>query len=289
MNKHLSTDKLVIVSAGPTVPQKPLPAPLINLPSNRSGFRSINGYRPKKPAQNVHNGVNQLRIIGGEWRSRKLSFPDARACARRRTACAKPCSTGWRRTSRGQGAGSVRRQRRAVSRSLVRGAAMGQALDASHAVSSLKEHLGTLRCTNGQVQTADALRYLETQVATPFDLVFLDPPFNQNLLPAVCTLLEERQWLAPIRGSTPKAKRASTWACQATGACTASKIGPYSLWQRMARLPANRSAQRCVLLQSAAASRTIVSHPSERFTPPSASATRTCKPCGDRCGAKPPP
>ncbi|MBV4461472.1 insulinase family protein [Pseudomonas sp. COR58] len=27
MNRHLSTDKLVIVSAGPTVPQKPLPAP----------------------------------------------------------------------------------------------------------------------------------------------------------------------------------------------------------------------------------------------------------------------
>jgi zinc protease len=27
LNKHLSTDKMVIVSAGPTVPQKPLPAP----------------------------------------------------------------------------------------------------------------------------------------------------------------------------------------------------------------------------------------------------------------------
>ena len=80
---------------------------------------------------------------------------------------------------------------------LSRGAAMGQALDASSiAVSSLKEHLGTLRCTNGQVQTADALRYLETQTATAYDLVFLDPPFNQNLLPAVCKLLEERQWLA---------------------------------------------------------------------------------------------
>jgi 16S rRNA (guanine966-N2)-methyltransferase len=126
----------------------------------------------------------------------------------------------------------------ALSGSLVRGAAMGQALDASHvAVSSLKEHLGTLRCTNGQVQTADALRYLETQVATPFDLVFLDPPFNQNLLPAVCTLLEERQWLAPDRGSTPKARpRHRRWACRATGACTASRNPGvyYALWQRMA-------------------------------------------------------
>ena len=97
----------------------------------------------------------------------------------------------------GAGAGPVRWQRRAVPGGAVRGAAQGQALDASNvAVSSLKEHLGTLRCTTGQVQTADALRYLETQAATEYDVVFLDPPFNQNLLPAVCTLLEERQWLA---------------------------------------------------------------------------------------------
>ena len=37
---------------------------------------------------------------------------------------------------------------------------------------------------------------LETQPASAFDVVFLDPPFNQNLLPTVCALLEERQWLA---------------------------------------------------------------------------------------------
>jgi zinc protease len=27
MNKHLSMEKMIIVSVGPTVPQKPLPAP----------------------------------------------------------------------------------------------------------------------------------------------------------------------------------------------------------------------------------------------------------------------
>ncbi len=35
------------------------------------------------------------------------------------------------------------------------------------------------------------------RTATEYDVVFLDPPFNQNLLPTVCALLEERQWLAP--------------------------------------------------------------------------------------------
>ncbi|WP_434560252.1 16S rRNA (guanine(966)-N(2))-methyltransferase RsmD [Pseudomonas sp. Z5-35] len=149
----------------------------------------------KKP---VHNGVNQLRIIGGEWRSRRLSFPDAPGLRptpdRVRETLFNwlaPYVAGAKVLDPFAGSGAL------FLEALSRGAAMGQALDASSlAVSSLKEHLGTLRCTVGQVQTADALRYLDSQPATPFDLVFLDPPFNQNLLPAVCALLEDRQWLA---------------------------------------------------------------------------------------------
>ncbi|MGN8346188.1 16S rRNA (guanine(966)-N(2))-methyltransferase RsmD [Pseudomonas sp. SMV71] len=149
----------------------------------------------KKP---VHNGVNQLRIIGGEWRSRRLSFPEAPGLRptpdRVRETLFNwlaPYVEGARVLDPFAGSGAL------FLEALSRGAAMGQALDASSlAVSSLKEHLGTLRCTVGQVHTADALRYLDSQPATPFDLVFLDPPFNQNLLPTVCALLEERQWLA---------------------------------------------------------------------------------------------
>lgn len=149
----------------------------------------------KKP---VHNGVNQLRIIGGQWRSRRLSFPDAPGLRptpdRVRETLFNwlaPYVDGARVLDPFAGSGAL------FLEALSRGAAMGQALDASSlAVSSLKEHLGTLRCTVGQAQTADALRYLDSQPATPFDLVFLDPPFNQNLLPAVCALLEERHWLA---------------------------------------------------------------------------------------------
>ncbi|MDQ1886412.1 RsmD family RNA methyltransferase, partial [Aeromonas salmonicida] len=33
--------------------------------------------------------------------------------------------------------------------------------------------------------------------ATPFDLVFLEPPFRRELLPRVCDLLEQHGWLAP--------------------------------------------------------------------------------------------
>ncbi|MCL6705052.1 16S rRNA (guanine(966)-N(2))-methyltransferase RsmD [Pseudomonas sp. T1.Ur] len=155
--------------------------------------------RPSNPSKKpAHNGVNQLRIIGGEWRSRRLSFPDAPGLRptpdRVRETLFNwlaPYVAGAKVLDPFAGSGAL------FLEALSRGAAMGQALDASNvAVSSLKEHLGTLRCTVGQVQTADALRYLDSQPATAFDLVFLDPPFNQNLLPAVCALLEERQWLA---------------------------------------------------------------------------------------------
>ena len=152
----------------------------------------------KKPVHNVHNGVNQLRIIGGELRSRRLSFPDAPGLRptpdRVRETLFNwlaPYVAGAKVLDPFAGSGAL------FLEALSRGAAMGQALDSSNiAVSSLREHLGTLRCSVGQVQTADALRYLETQPAIAFDLVFLDPPFNQNLLPATCALLEERQWLA---------------------------------------------------------------------------------------------
>ncbi|MEB0183016.1 RsmD family RNA methyltransferase, partial [Pseudomonas sp. CCC3.2] len=39
-------------------------------------------------------------------------------------------------------------------------------------------------------------RHLEGQPAEQFDVVFLDPPFHQGLLPTACALLEERNWLA---------------------------------------------------------------------------------------------
>jgi 16S rRNA (guanine966-N2)-methyltransferase len=54
--------------------------------------------------------------------------------------------------------------------------------------------------SNARVVQSDASHYLQTGRAgepEPFDIVFLDPPFDGDLLPAVARLLEEREWLAP--------------------------------------------------------------------------------------------
>ncbi|NBF05477.1 16S rRNA (guanine(966)-N(2))-methyltransferase RsmD [Pseudomonas sp. Fl5BN2] len=194
----------------------------------------------KKPVHNQHNGVGQLRIIGGEWRSRKLSFPDLPGLRptpdRVRETLFNwlaPHVAGAKVIDLFAGSGAV------FLEALSRGAATGLALDSNNvAISSLREHLGTLHCTVGQAQTADALRYLETQPATPYDLAFLDPPFNQNLLPAACALLEERGWLAEdawiyTESETPPSTLGlpGRWRLHRE-----QKSGQvyYSLWQRMA-------------------------------------------------------
>jgi len=61
-------------------------------------------------------------------------------------------------------------------------------------------HLGdllrNLGCDRGRVVRADALGFLKA-VATPFDVVFLDPPFAEPVLADVCRRIEAGGWLKP--------------------------------------------------------------------------------------------
>ena len=146
----------------------------------------------------AHSGDGQLRIIAGQWRSRQFGFPMAHGL--------RPTPNRVRETLFNwlapyveaakvfdpfSGSGAL------FLEALSRGAGSALALDLNPAaVTSLRSHLTTLRCDNGQVLQSDALTYLQSQPATPFDLVFLDPPFSQNLLLPACELLEQRGWLA---------------------------------------------------------------------------------------------
>ncbi|EIK98530.1 methyltransferase [Pseudomonas sp. M47T1] len=151
---------------------------------------------PAKPVK--HNGLGQLRIIGGQWRSRKLSFPDGPGL--------RPTPDRVRETLFNWLAAYVNGAKvldpfcgsgALYLEALSRGASMGLALDSNaQAIASLRSNLDLLNCATGQLLQSDALRYLETQTASTFDLVFLDPPFHQNLLPATCALLESHGWLS---------------------------------------------------------------------------------------------
>ena len=150
--------------------------------------------KPAKP----HHGQGQLRIIAGEWRSRRLSFPDAPGLRptpdRVRETLFNwlaPHIEGAKVLDAYTGSGAL------YLEALSRGAGESVALDSNPAaIASLRQNLETLRCPRGQVIQTDAQRYLQGEPKLAFDLVFLDPPFNQGLLPTTCALLEERQWLA---------------------------------------------------------------------------------------------
>jgi len=152
-----------------------------------------------KPAvAKPHGGQGQLRIIGGEWRSRRFAFPDGPGLRptpdRVRETLFNwlaPYVEGARVLDPFAGSGAL------YLEALSRGASLALALDLNaDAIASLRQHLTTLNCSTGQLLQSDALRYLENQPGTPFDLVFLDPPFHQNLLASTCTLLEQHGWLA---------------------------------------------------------------------------------------------
>jgi 16S rRNA (guanine966-N2)-methyltransferase len=79
---------------------------------------------------------------------------------------------------------------------LSRGAAHAVFVDAEIAVKRyLVETLKRLGATNAEVLVGDALRI--DLKAAPFDVVFLDPPYGENLLSRIAARLESESWLAP--------------------------------------------------------------------------------------------
>ncbi|MGA7297405.1 MAG: 16S rRNA (guanine(966)-N(2))-methyltransferase RsmD [Rhodanobacteraceae bacterium] len=61
----------------------------------------------------------------------------------------------------------------------------------------LRDLVTRLKLENVEVQCADALAWLK-QPGRPFDLVFMDPPFAQDLAPQAARRLEDGGWLAPM-------------------------------------------------------------------------------------------
>lgn len=147
--------------------------------------------RRPQPAQ------SQLRIIGGQWRSRRFAFteqPGLRPTPDRvRETLFNWLSgelDGARCLDPFAGSGAL------TLEALSRGAAFALACDTSRdVVQTLRSHLQTLGCSHAEVCQQDALGLLATPATQPFDMVFLDPPFRQGLLEPSCAALEANGWL----------------------------------------------------------------------------------------------
>ena len=140
--------------------------------------------------------ANQIRIIGGQWRSRRLEFPDAPGVRptpdRVRETLFNwlaPVLPGARCLDLFAGSGALGIE------ALSRGAAEVVFVERDPAaVRALQDNLARLKAENGRVELAEALTWLR-QPATPFEIVLLDPPFGAGLLEPVCAALEAGGWL----------------------------------------------------------------------------------------------
>jgi 16S rRNA (guanine966-N2)-methyltransferase len=63
-------------------------------------------------------------------------------------------------------------------------------------VAQLREHCQQLKARNARVVQADALVFLQG-APQPFDIIFLDPPFDGGLLAPCMARLATHHWLAP--------------------------------------------------------------------------------------------
>ncbi|MDC1536638.1 16S rRNA (guanine(966)-N(2))-methyltransferase RsmD [Candidatus Thioglobus sp.] len=60
---------------------------------------------------------------------------------------------------------------------------------------SLESNFKLLDNFQYQLNNIDSIIFLDKQNNNPFDLVFLDPPFNQNLIPITLELLSQKNYL----------------------------------------------------------------------------------------------
>ena len=148
----------------------------------------------KKPTS---GGSGQIRIIGGQWRGRKLPVPDSPGL-RPTTDRVRETLFNWLAPSMVDArcldcfAGSGALGLEALSRY----AASATLLEMErHVAQQLQKNLATLKAEHGKVVNTNTLTYLN-QSGTPHDVVFIDPPFRKGLLEETLNLLEKNGWLA---------------------------------------------------------------------------------------------
>jgi len=156
----------------------------------------------------VTQGRNRLRIIGGEWRGRKLAFPDL-PDLRPTPDRVRETLFNWLRDilpgarclDLFAGSGALGLE------ALSRGAEQVVMVDQHPAaVTQLREHIDLLHARGARVVQAETLAFLRGPVQ-PFDVVFLDPPFQSELLAPCLAQLASQAWLAPTAWLYVEAQR----------------------------------------------------------------------------------
>jgi len=151
--------------------------------------------RANKTHSSPKKAMGSFRIIGGEWRSRRLSFPGIESL-RPTTDRVKETVFNWlsgeiegaKVLDLFAGSGSLGLE------ALSRGAASLTLIERDRlAAQAIRDNLSLLKC-QAEVIQSDAIAWLKQSITertrSPYSLIFLDPPFRQGLLDSCLELLE---------------------------------------------------------------------------------------------------
>jgi 16S rRNA (guanine966-N2)-methyltransferase len=178
---------------------------------------------------------NRFRIIGGEWRSRRFTFPGLPGLRpspdRVRETLFNwlaPVIPGARCADLFAGSGALGLE------ALSRGA--GEVVFVDHeraALDAIDEHLERLRCDRGTTTCSTAERWISGATG-PFDVVFLDPPFGAGLVAPVLQALAASGCVRPggyvyveMESETGPPDMPDGWKAHRTG--TAGRVGYHLL------------------------------------------------------------
>lgn len=142
----------------------------------------------------------EVRIIGGQWKRTKLPVADAPGLRPtpdrvRETLFnwLQPRIVGAHCLDLFAGSGVLGFE------ALSRGAASVTALELdAHAAAAIRANVKTLQTDKLRLEQRNAIDWLRDNAQQRrFDVVFLDPPFAENLYTDCSRLLDEQRWLAP--------------------------------------------------------------------------------------------
>jgi 16S rRNA (guanine966-N2)-methyltransferase len=140
---------------------------------------------------------NQVRIIGGQWRGRKLAFspvdglrPTGDRIRETLFNWLAPYITGARCADLFAGSGALGLE------ALSRGAKHCDFVDCENAaLAQVRNHLRTFEALGrGSCHPVSAQQFLQV-ACVPYDVVFVDPPFKLQLVDTVCAALTQKQLL----------------------------------------------------------------------------------------------